>query len=205
MKKFLFLIVIEVAFGLVSLLGFPSEVRASDVGDGSFSIPLTENNWNLISIPYDLTDDRVESVLANAVNSVDTIYTYDSGEWYVYRVGHPELSTLKTMQPGYGYFIHASTSANITGRGTLFLGSSTPPLRHLVSGWNLVGALVPMADHFYDIDEVFSSIGFSGVDYLTLLGMDTTTESFTTKSAVRQGDAFWMLLDAPHLYAPASF
>ncbi len=205
MNKIFFLYGFRVVFLLVTIFGFTFSVRADGTQKSDFSISLTANVWNLVSIPYDVPDERVQAVLGDASNSVDTIYTYDAGEWYVYRADHPELSTLKTIEPGYGYFIHASSSTNISGRGTSFLGSSTPPSRHLVSGWNLVGAFIPTADQSNDIDEVFSSIGFSGVDYLALLGMDTTTQSFTTKESVRQGDAFWMLLDTPHVYGPPSF
>jgi hypothetical protein len=205
MNKILFLCGLRIALLLVSFCGLTFNVRADDASNSTFSIPLIANKWNLVSIPYDVFDERIEAVLGDADSSVDTIYAYDAGKWYVYRADHPELSTLKIIEPGYGYFIHASSSANINGRGTSFLGSSTPPSRHLVSGWNLVGPFVPEAEHSYDIDEVFSSIGFSGVDYLALWGMDTTTESFTTKESVRQGDAFWILLDAPHVYGPSSF
>jgi hypothetical protein len=205
MNKILFLRGLRTALLVIFFLELAANVQADNTPNSTFSIPLIANEWNLVSIPYDVSDERVEAVLGDANNSVDTIYAYDAGKWYVYRADHPELSTLKRIEPGYGYFMHASSSANISGRGTPLIGSSTPPLRHLVSGWNLVGTLIPTAEHIYDIDEVFSSIGFSGVDYLALLGMDTTTESFTTKDSVRQGDAFWMLLDAPHVYGPPSF
>jgi hypothetical protein len=210
-------IVCSILFG--SLLITPLLVNAdsdpSEPNLSSFSIPLAADTWNLVSIPFDLPDESIAGVFGDALNSVDTIYMYApeiSGEigeksnpWFVYRAGHPELSTLKTIQPGFGYFVHTTSEGIISGRGTLFSSSSTPPSRHLVAGWNLVGVFEPQSTSSGDIDQVFGSIGFSGVDYLALWKLDPSTASFTTPDTASQGDAFWMLLDAPHTYGPTNF
>jgi hypothetical protein len=199
------------AFLLLIPLLVNADSGAAPADLNSFSIPLAADTWNLVSIPFDLPDESIAGVLGDALNSVDTIYMYApelesaSGDWQVYRAGHPELSTLKAIQPGFGYFVHTTSVATINGRGTLFSSSSTPPMRHLVPGWNLVGVFEPTADQSHDIDEVFSSIGFSGVDYLALWKLDPSTASFTTPDTANVGDAFWMLLDAPHTYGPTTF
>ena len=64
----------------VVLFGWTPSVWADD---DVFSIPLTANAWNLISIPVDVSDESVAGTLGTATSSVDTIYTYDSGDRYI--------------------------------------------------------------------------------------------------------------------------
>jgi hypothetical protein len=188
-----------------------SSSSASSANTSSFSIPLVANAWNLISIPVQLPDESLPAALGNASSSIVTIYRYApeissaDGGWDVYQKDHPELSSLTALQPGFGYFFKTNATTSLEGSGVLFTPRETPPFRNLVSGWNLVGVFQPTADQSVDIDQVFSSIGFSGVDYLALWKLDPVTQSFTTPDTVSLGDAFWMLLDTPHTYGPSRF
>ncbi len=197
---------------LPSGVAFADENASTTIRSSSmYNIPLAPNVWNLISIPVDVPDESIPAVLGTALSSVDTIYRYApeisnaNGGWAVYQAKHPELSSLTILQPGFGYFVKTNASTSVNVNGTLFTGTQIPPSRKLGSGWNLVGVFGGTADHSEDIDTVFSSIGFSGVDYLALWKMDPLTQSFTTTDTASPGDAFWMLLDAPHSYGPSTF
>lgn len=178
-----------------------------------YRIPLTSsgNGWNLVSLPVIPVNTNPSAVLGDASTKIDSVWTYDPSDpaadasgWLVYSPAHPELSNLTRLTAGYGYFIHASSTAELEGSGALFSALATPPLRNLMPGWNLVGAygLPNMTE--WSVDDAFASIGFAGIEYTALWKLDTSSGDFETPEEVHPTDAFWILLDAPHQYAPTN-
>lgn len=170
---------------------------------GAYDIPLA-TGWNLVSTPGSLADAAPASVFAST--TADAIWSYDPANaaadsgWLVYDPAHPELSNLSSIDPGYGYFVHASTTGTLSLSASLFAPGATPPARALAGGWNLIGSYTPSEEN---IDDALATIGWAGLEYTALWKWDASTHSFTLPRAIRPGEGYWVLLDAPHTYAPA--
>lgn len=178
-----------------ALPSFPAE---------TYTLPLA-SGWNLLSVPIVPADARPAGLFASS--SIDAVWSYDPGDpaadpsgWLVYDPAHPELSDLPSVVPGAGYFVHANASGSLSVSGALFSPGAPPPSRSLTAGWNLVGSYATSSE---DIDSAFATIGWAGLEYTSLWKFDAATESFAAPDSVNPGDAFWILLDAPHTYAPA--
>ena len=122
----------------------------------SWWIPLTEG-WNLISIPMMPESTAINDVFGNIVENVAyegsdyTIYQYDAtnGKWYRAKKSSRSGSTysgpssyrLKTIVPGYGYWIKMKNADAIL-KG---FGDMTPAIGgamlgvEVANGWNLIG------------------------------------------------------------------
>lgn len=105
----------------------------------AFEIQLNKK-WNLISVPFVLINDDIEEVLQDVMPNIESVWTYDATTgWYVYHPGHPELSNLDSITPGWGYWIRAYNPDLLVIGGSLFSPATTPPSRMLKEGWNLIG------------------------------------------------------------------
>ena len=97
-----------------------------------FSKPIYEG-WNLISLPLDPADDNSASAVLSTV-SYDAVYKYNatatSKQFEV-------IESTDAMNPGTGYFVHATTDCTWTYSGTAYNSMSTP----LEPGLNMVGWL----------------------------------------------------------------
>ncbi|XKT75244.1 MAG: hypothetical protein ACJKSS_00420 [Patescibacteria group bacterium UBA2103] len=153
------------------------------------SIPLTSVNGglNLISLPIVPEDTSISSVLDEIIASVEAVWTYIDGTWYVYYPDNAVLSNLTSMEVGYAYFIEVSEDVTLTVLGDLWDAS-----REISSGWQLVG--YPQIDEettdAVSIDTAFSSIGLAGVAYTDLVSYEDGEE--VSVSDVSLGDGFWM-------------
>ncbi len=160
-------------------------------GDSSipFSIDLTSANGglNLISLPVNPADTSIASVLSGISSSVESVWTYIGGVWYVYYPDNPDLSNLTTMEAGFGYFIEVSADVTLSGSGEVETDT-----RDLDIGWQLVGYLQPDSDTTEDvsIDTAFAGVGLAGIAYSDLVGYEDGAN--TTPTAVSPGDGFWM-------------
>jgi hypothetical protein len=97
-------------------------------------IPL-EQGWNLISIPVQLPDNTLTTVLQSIASQYNSVWSY-GGEWKRHIVGGPDfLNTLKTIQAGKGYWIQMADAAVLT------LDGNEVAEEHILleKGWNLVG------------------------------------------------------------------
>lgn len=163
-----------------------------------------QKGWNLISAPITPENELISETFTDP--NIDSVWSYDPSNpeadsgWLVYEPKHPEYSNLESVLPGYGYFIHASSTGSLSFSGSLFAPGTAPPSRSLVPGWNLVGAYVPDTD---DVDNAFATIGWAGIEYTSLWKLNPYMQTFGLPSIVNPGDAFWILTDAPHIYAPA--
>lgn len=170
----------------------------------SYTFPLLAG-WNLFSTPVTLENSNATSVFAST--SADAIWSYDPSDvnadpsgWLVYDPAHPDFSNLTNVTPGNGYFVHALAPGSVTFSGSLFVPGLTPPSRALNAGWNLVGSY---ASSSTSVDSAFATIGWPGLEYTSLWELDAALQTFSLPNSVNPGDAFWILLDAPHIYAPA--
>lgn len=170
---------------------------------GAYDVSLADG-WNLISTPGALTDATPAGVFAST--TADAVWSYDPTDaaadsgWLVYDPSHPELSNLSSIDPGEGYFVHASTTSTLSLAASLFAPGTTPPARSLTGGWNLIGSYTPVAEN---IDDALATIGWAGLEYTALWKWDASTHSFSLPPVIRPGEGYWILLDAPHIYAPA--
>jgi uncharacterized protein YlzI (FlbEa/FlbD family) len=103
----------------------------------SFTIHLNKK-WNLISIPYQLTNNSPEAVFGS-LNNVMSVWTYDSTteKWISWAPNAP--SNMAEVKPGWGYWVLMNATENITLGGSLFNPITVPPSKKIVNGWNLVG------------------------------------------------------------------
>ncbi|OGY72012.1 MAG: hypothetical protein A3H59_01500 [Candidatus Jacksonbacteria bacterium RIFCSPLOWO2_02_FULL_43_9] len=101
--------------------------------------------WNLISIPSFISDSSPESFFEENIQSIDSIWSYDAlqeNPWHTYYPNRPELNSLTTLSPGYGYWIKWTLQEPLTLTkqiAPLEQGPMTPPSRTLTNGWNLIG------------------------------------------------------------------
>lgn len=151
-------------------------VKMLSLSDYDWVIQL-QTGWNLISIPYDLDDTSINSVLSGIISDVVyvdastyTILQYDAttGTWkkarpYVDRSGY--TGTLTTIKPGYAYWIKMQNDAVLYGKKKTFAQEALPlPSVNLKTGsWNLIGrygvgtdnVLTPTNAFVYDLTGNF--------------------------------------------------
>jgi len=103
-------------------------------------IPLFKK-WNLISVPFVLLDNDIGDVFKDIDENINSVWAYDSVNdlWLVYRPSDPVHSSLKTIEPGLGYWVLAKEDTELKIGGSLFSPAVTPPSKPLVKGWNLIG------------------------------------------------------------------
>jgi hypothetical protein len=121
--------------------------------------------WNIISTPWVLEDDRctLDKILLNP-EYVEQAWGYKDGQWYQVTTADPESMKLRPLEALY-VKVRGKTWAEFLAKA----GLSTPPVRDLPAGWNLVGN--PKGEQTdagwldpYDlgpVDEAFASISGS--------------------------------------------
>jgi len=156
-------------------------VKMLSLSDYDWVIQL-KTGWNLISIPYDLDDTSINTVLGEIVNDVEyvddetaTILQYDAvtDRWYKarpysYGGGFTWGTTtykLTNIKPGYAYWIKMENDAVLYGKKKTFGQEQLPlPSINLATGkWNLVGrygvgtdnTLLPENAFVYDLTNNF--------------------------------------------------
>lgn len=197
---------VKVTTGVTDVAGNPlsEEKNWSFTTSGSYSFTLTKGTkgWNLVSLGVVPNDTNIATVLGTAKDNIESVWTYDNGDWKVYNPSNPEgANSLLNMTAGYGYWISYKgvSSATVSGPGNLILeGNNVPPSRTLQAGWNLIG---------YYQKENTGSEGVIASDALMhnlnnywtmLLGYDNSSKQITSLSSsdlMKPGEGFWVLLD----------
>jgi hypothetical protein len=175
------------------------------------SLVSDKGGWNLISLPIVPNDTDISTVLGDAEDDIDVVWTYDPDNinaddsgWLVYN-GDSETSNLDKMTAGYGYWMSVTSDTNISGSGGLLTaGPTTPPSRNLINGWNLIGYYQIPGEDSSTKEEAFSSIGTAGVDYTSLWGFDNDNGGFESVDTINPGDAFWISLPEEKSYTPSN-
>ncbi|MFH1126230.1 MAG: pilin, partial [Candidatus Altiarchaeota archaeon] len=120
--------------GSNGLGNYPSGIAHFKPGDYFTTTLRLYEGWNLISIPFILTDNNVSHVFAEV--NYDIIYSWNdsSKTWDYYIPGHG--GNLSVVELDRGYWIHVSRNATVVLYGFVpeFLRNVS-----LVSGWNLIG------------------------------------------------------------------
>jgi len=120
--------------------------------------------WNLISLPLTPSDNSASVVLSGV--SYDAVYRYDATS--------KEFESTDVMNPGTGYFVHATSDC-------MWTYSGTPPYTSmdlsLKQGLNMAGWL----NCLKDVDDALSSI--SG-DYYYVAQWNVTAEKFDVYNPV---------------------
>ena len=159
----------------------------------SFDLELNEG-WNLISIPLYFQDNRVESVFADELNNIETIYTYRNNEWKIWSNDAP--SNIEGINPGQAYFVKAKGSSFSTKYGYNYVIEEnippTPITLKLYPGWNLIG---PIKKGEYE--EYISNYDFlSNVEdsVTSVWGYDNTLENYNLNSYFdfEVGKGYWI-------------
>lgn len=94
--------------------------------------------WNLISIPVQLSDNRLDVVLRSIRSNCKAVWTYNTTDkrWQRYIVDGPvSLNNLATIEPGKGYWVRMASPAVLVLDQQ---GVAQEPIS-LEPGWNLVG------------------------------------------------------------------
>jgi len=161
------------------------EFVASDVEE--FSIELSEG-WNLVSLPLIPENSSIEAVLSGVIENVSSVWAYDatSGEWLMYNPAIPEISDLATMEDGVGYWINMTSAATLTIQGSEFPAPpATPPVYHVVEGWNLIG--------YKETAAMSASEYLAGVDYVRLWTfVDGRWSSVSAADDMVPGQGYWI-------------
>ncbi|MBI2045561.1 hypothetical protein HYT23_05885 [Candidatus Pacearchaeota archaeon] len=179
--------------------------------------------WNLISVPFDLLNEDVEDVFSQLEEDgthITEVWTYDEDGWHVYHSNISLPSDLETIEPGYGYWVHADCETNDedelcddleVGGALLSAGPEVPPTRELQAGWNLIG-------RYYSVEEeqeagcalsslVDTSMGFprwSSLWRYNAAGINDWFEGLNSWDWTYHGEGYWVEMDVEDLYSPAT-
>jgi hypothetical protein len=137
----------------------------------SFDLDLIEG-WNLISLPLQTVDRKIESVLSNIVGKFEVVYAWNGSEYEAYVADKTIVSgqpKLLTMEPGRGYWIYMNEKAKLRITGTVFVAGTG-----LKSGWNLSGYSSRLS---MKVDKALASINGN---YLVVYGYDTKQGGYLT-------------------------
>jgi subtilisin family serine protease len=99
----------------------------------SFTIFL-DQGWNLVALPLEPVSDGTSRIFGSAVDEIEAVWGYKNRTWQNHTPDLPELSDLKTLQSGHGYWIKAKAPVSVTVEGVL--NETSIPLS---TGWNLIG------------------------------------------------------------------
>jgi hypothetical protein len=89
--------------------------------------------WNLVSLPIQPFDYRIDKVLTDAAATIDSVYSFNGTAYQGYTPGDA-ANTLTRMESGIGYWLYSNTATKFSVAGTLPQSSLK-----LKAGWNLVG------------------------------------------------------------------
>ncbi len=102
----------------------------------TFSITL-DSGWNLISIPFEVADANILSILERIQGLYESVWAYDIQlGWRKYIPNDPiAFNSLENIEPGKGYLIYMNNPATLLIAGNEL---DTKDIQ-LFKGWNLVG------------------------------------------------------------------
>ena len=155
-----------------------------------YYIDLVEG-WNLVSIPLEMDNTTVPSVLASIIGKWDVVKYYDntnkSGRWKTYRQG-ASTNDLANIDNTMGFWIHATEACNLTVSG------STPNSIgiNLYAGWNLVGC--PTMNSSKNIADALAGTGYDRVE-----GYDSASpyiQVLAGSYVMTPGEGYWVRVPA---------
>jgi M6 family metalloprotease-like protein len=131
----------------------------------TFYIPVSKN-WNLLSIPAELSESRKDSVFPNAVSSA---FEYKDG-------GYLAIDTLKNR---VGYWLKFDTTLTVQNEGTRVLSDTI----NIKKGWNLIGTISDSVNtsSILQIPDGIISSGFYGYE-----------SGYSVATSLIPGKAYWI-------------
>jgi hypothetical protein len=147
-------------------------------------------NWNLISLPLVPTNSSINNVLSLLLKEglLVSVWQYDAETkaWHSYAPGAPP--DLTTMVDGKGYFIKVTAYNVLIIQGTEQPAPpATPPVYHVVPGWNLIGYKKIITENV--------STYLSGVDYIRVYSFDASTQTYRNVfpgTSMVPGSGYWV-------------
>ncbi len=137
--------------------------------------PTPAKSYRMISVPLQLSDYSVESVL------VDDLGSYDKTKWRIFRVingvnvEYGELG-FPSMNPGYGFWLITKEAKNLDVGSGLSISTAQAYSVSLSPGWNQLGNPFAFAVSWGDIEKnagienqllIYSGSGYQQVSYLS--------------------------------------
>jgi hypothetical protein len=143
----------------------PEGTHLVSIGTGLGATKLLCPGWNLISIPVQLSDNSIDTVLDGIAGNYSSVWAWthdpthpNGGYWKLYDPDSPLISDLGTLNPEDGYWINMINSDVLTLSDEEV--SDEPIL--LKSGWHLVGykslTTNPVEDALSSIAGHFNSV-----------------------------------------------
>jgi hypothetical protein len=90
--------------------------------------------WALFSIPFQLANPGITSVLAPIAGKYSVVWSYRNGEWTYRDAAGSEGSSLSTIDAGVAYWIKITAPAQLQ-----VSGATASKSVNLTNGWNFVG------------------------------------------------------------------
>ena len=135
----------------------PGDTEYFKVEGQAFNITINKK-WNLISTPFTLMNDTPENTFKDIEHQIDSVWTFNGSEWFVYSPDGIENDNLKHIIPGWGYWVLALEDTTFIIGGDDLSPTQMPPTRELVYGWNLVGEYRNKANNESDPGHIGSPL-----------------------------------------------
>jgi hypothetical protein len=169
--KFVNITVLARDYGLNT--GATKVVYAGTVPKGLWYPIELQKGWNLISLPLVPANSSIENVLSLLLKEglLESVWTYDAETktWHSYAPGAPP--DLKTMVDGKGYFIKMKAYNVLIVQGVEQPSPpQTPPVYHVVPGWNLIG--------YKELTNMKVEDYLSGVEFIRVYWYNAATQTY---------------------------
>ena len=160
---------------------------------GFISIPL--DGWNFISIPVNLTDTSITSVLASIDGKWDYALYYDAADqsdhWKSYHTSRPAiLNDLWNIDHNMGFWLHTTEPCTLDITGVLPGQVDIS----LYAGWNMVGypAVNDMAYTVADLKTDTGATIVQGFNASHPYNIEILPDSYVLK----RGEGYWLKVDS---------
>jgi hypothetical protein len=169
-----------------------SEEIGFTIPSGTQAQPVILNlpsGWALLSLPCQLSDPTIATVLAPIAGKYSVVWTHQNGQWTYYDATDPARSTLSRIDAGSAYWIRMTSTSRLQLTGAFASKSA-----NLHSGWNFVGysyaSAQPIASALSSIpgkyDLVWSYANGTWTYY------DPTDSEGSSLSQLQPGQGYWI-------------
>lgn len=152
-----------------------------------------QQGYNFISIPFELSNNNIESVFAGILSDLNRIYSYETN-WNVFRTNPNPPSTLTSVESLNGYIVILNNPASITISGTI----DNNKQRNLNQGWNLIS--------INSINQIPITSALQGLDYLSVWRFDANIQDYVqlniATDSLEPGKSYWIYLNSPGIFNP---
>ncbi len=159
------------------------------VPDSKVQVLELNNNWNLISINRQASDETINKILKPIEGEYLSIWSYQNNLWGVYDPENTHFSDLQIMQTRNGYWLNMNKETTLCLDGT----KSTESIE-LTAGWNLVGfqsSEILTTSHAIEsiLSNVISIWAYKGNKWYVY---DTESPAFSDLNTMLPGYGYWI-------------